>query len=272
MAQPEELLGEAVGIRRVGQRSDQRVVLQQPVQHVARLVRGAGDLLRREHAEPVGEGCKAWSLGRSSQDTGMPGPCRGAPVRRRGRPNASSLLTTGSTTSFISAATTSRPASIEPQGPAPLRCGPTSAGLLPYLELRANVALSRPRNDNLTVLHLSVKPLPSPFLNSGGNKFYKQVLLGAACLENHRAQLFVERNRQPEAGEALRDVLGRQWPKRRFLDYGRALWRRGQERCGCRRIHRHSGAHSPRLPFADQPGIQGKFILGHYPPPSSNES
>src|SRR4051812_5692601 len=55
MAQPEQLLGEAVGVCRVGQRPDQRVVLQQPVQHVAGLPWSAGDRLRCEHAEPVGD-------------------------------------------------------------------------------------------------------------------------------------------------------------------------------------------------------------------------
>jgi hypothetical protein len=32
------------------------------------------------------------------------------------------------------------------------KCGLTSAGLLPQLELRASVALGRPKGDNLTVL------------------------------------------------------------------------------------------------------------------------
>ena len=45
----------------------------------------------------------------------------------------------------------SPPASIDLQGGVHLRCGPTSAGLLSQLELHANVAFRRPRDDNLTV-------------------------------------------------------------------------------------------------------------------------
>jgi transposase-like protein len=58
------------------------------------------------------------------------------PVRR----NASSPPATRSTISFISAATTSPPANLEPQGGVPFRCGPTSAGLLSQLDLRAKQA------------------------------------------------------------------------------------------------------------------------------------
>ena len=47
---------------------------------------------------------------------------------------------------------TSPPASIERHGRGRLRCGPTSAGLLSQLELRANGALGRLGDDNLTVL------------------------------------------------------------------------------------------------------------------------
>jgi hypothetical protein len=70
--------------------------------------------------------------------------------------NASSPPMTRSTTSFISVATTFPPASIELQGGVRLRRGPTSAGLLPRLglDLRANVALGRFGDGNLTV------PLP----------------------------------------------------------------------------------------------------------------
>jgi len=41
--------------------------------------------------------------------------------------------------------------SIELQGGVRLRCGPTSAGLLPQLEGRATVAFGRLSDDNLTV-------------------------------------------------------------------------------------------------------------------------
>jgi hypothetical protein len=52
---------------------------------------------------------------------------------------------------FLSAATTSPPASIELQGDVRARFGPISAGLPLPLERRATIALGRPRDDNLTV-------------------------------------------------------------------------------------------------------------------------
>jgi len=58
---------------------------------------------------------------------------------------------TGSTICSNFAAATSPPVSIELQGGVRLRCGPTSAGLLPQLERRATVALGRLSDDNLTV-------------------------------------------------------------------------------------------------------------------------
>src|SRR4051794_23189371 len=65
--------------------------------------------------------------------------------------NTSSPPMAGSTICSTAAATTSPPIGIELQGDVRLRCGPTSAELPPQLELPANVALGRPRDDNLTV-------------------------------------------------------------------------------------------------------------------------
>ena len=69
------------------------------------------------------------------------------PARR----NVSSLPTTWSTTSSIPVATTSPLASIEPQGRGRSGGGPTSAGLLPQLELRASMSsacqFGQPRAD-----------------------------------------------------------------------------------------------------------------------------
>ena len=62
---------------------------------------------------------------------------KGSGSNQPARRNASSPPMTRSTTSFISAATTSLPASIEPQGGMRLRREPTSAGLLPQLDLHA---------------------------------------------------------------------------------------------------------------------------------------
>jgi hypothetical protein len=58
----------------------------------------------------------------------------------------------GSTICSTFAAATSPLVSIELQGGVRLRCGPTSAGLLPRFERRALLAPSRLSDDNLTMM------------------------------------------------------------------------------------------------------------------------